>query len=153
MTGELVLQPADVIIDLKASSRDEALAELADRLAERQPSVSSDELLRLLLDRESLGSTGIGEGLAIPHCKSPAITSPVLLFARSSAGIDFRAVDGRPVHLIFLLVAPEGAAGLHLKLLARLSRLLKEPMVRTRLMTAATPEEVSLIVGGQESRT
>ncbi|MBI5657422.1 MAG: PTS sugar transporter subunit IIA [Geobacter sp.] len=151
MKGALVLKPADVIMDLQATKGEEVLAELADRLVQGSPAVSREVLLQLLHDREGLGSTGIGDGIAIPHCKLPELKEPVLLFGRSFNGVDFRAIDGRPVHLFFLLAAPEGAAGIHLKLLARLSRLLKDSAVRERLMTARTPDEITAIVVERDS--
>lgn len=151
MKGALVLKPADVIMDLQATNGEEVLAELADKLVQGSPAVSREALLQLLMDREGLGSTGIGDGIAIPHCKLPELAEPVLVFGRSSGGVDFRAIDGRPVYLFFLLAAPEGAAGIHLKLLARLSRLLKDSAVRVRLMTAGTPEEIVAIVVERDS--
>lgn len=152
MKGALQLDPADVIIPLAAVDKRGVLAEFASCLAGRHAGIFAEELLRLLLERETLGSTGIGDGIAIPHCKSPLLETPVLLFGRSETGVDFSAVDGRPVHLFFLLVVPEGAAGLHLKLLARISRLLKEPSVRSRLMTASTSGEIISIVTEQDRR-
>lgn len=148
----LQLDPADVIIRLAAVDKEGVLAEFASTVAGRHSGISPGELLRLLLERETMGSTGIGDGIAIPHCKSPLLDTPVLLFGRSDKGVDFSAVDGRPVHLFFLLVVPELAAGLHLKLLARLSRLLKESSVRGRLMTASTSEEIASIIAEQDRR-
>jgi mannitol/fructose-specific phosphotransferase system IIA component (Ntr-type) len=152
MKGVLQLDPADIIIPLASVDKNGVLAEFASCLAGRHAGISADELLHLLLERETLGSTGIGDGIAIPHCKSQLLEAPVLLFGRSDIGVDFNAVDGRPVHLVFLLVVPEEAAGLHLKLLARLSRLLKEPSTHARLMTASTPGEIISIVTEQDRR-
>lgn len=146
------LDPADVIIPLAAGDKKGVLAEFASCFAGRHEGGAAGELLDLLLERETLGSTGVGDGVAIPHCKSPLLEAPVLLFGRSDTGVDFSAVDGKPVHLFFLLVVPEEAAGLHLKLLARISHLLKEPSVRIRLMTASTSGEIISIVTEQDRR-
>jgi nitrogen PTS system EIIA component len=152
MKGALLLEPSDVIVSLAFSDREGVLAEFADCVAKRYPEALEDNLLQLLLERESLGSTGIGDGIAIPHCKSPALKAPVLLFGRSESGVDFHAIDGKPVRLFFLLIAPEGAVGIHLKLLARISRLLKKPMVREQLTEAASAEEIAAIVREQDIR-
>ncbi|GAM08789.1 nitrogen regulatory protein [Geobacter sp. OR-1] len=141
----------DVILNLSASSKDGVLSEFAAKVAERCSLPSGKEILQLLYERERLGSTGIGDGIAIPHCKSPALDAPVILFGRSDSGIDFRAVDDKPVRLFFLLITPEGAAGTHLKLLSRISRVLKGADLRNRLLDATTAEEIVDIVRGQES--
>jgi mannitol/fructose-specific phosphotransferase system IIA component (Ntr-type) len=142
----------DVIIDLAATCREEVLAELASLLSARHPELSPDRLLHLLLERESMGSTGIGDGIAIPHCKVPGIEIPLFAIGRSSEGIEFNAIDGQLVNLFFLVVAPEGDAGLHLKLLARISRLLKDAAVRSRIIAAASAAEMAAIVTEQEGR-
>ncbi len=153
MKGTLLLDPSDVIVSLKSSDKEGVLAEFAECVAKRYPEAVAGSLLQLLLERESLGSTGIGDGIAIPHCKSPVLNNPVLLFGRSESGVDFHAIDYKPVRLFFLLIAPEGAVGVHLKLLARISRLLKKPMVREQLMEAATAEEIAAIFREQEIRS
>lgn len=153
MKGALQLEPADIIIPLAADDKKGILSEFSFRVAGRYAGIAAEELLRLLLEREALGSTGIGDGIAIPHCKSRLLKDPVLLFGRSDTGVDFCALDGKPVHLFFLLIVPEGAAGLHLKLLARISRLLKEPSIRARLMAASTPQEIISIVAEQDRRS
>ena len=148
--GLFQLDPEDVILYLSASSRDDVLSELAARVAERYPYVPAEDLFRQLLEREGLGSTGVGDGIAIPHCKSPALKAPVILFGRSSSGIDFHSFDDKPVRLFFLLVAPEESAGIHLQLLSRISRLMKGATVRARLLEAACEDEVVEIVMDQE---
>jgi mannitol/fructose-specific phosphotransferase system IIA component (Ntr-type) len=137
---------ADVTLNISSSTRDGVLSELATLVSHRHPMLRKEDLLRLLIDRERLGSTGIGEGVAIPHCKSPALNTPVILFARSDSGIDFRAVDDRLVRLFFLLVTPEGETAVHLKLLARISRILKVPRLRDRLLAATGEDEIVGIV-------
>jgi mannitol/fructose-specific phosphotransferase system IIA component (Ntr-type) len=127
------------------------LAEFARIVALQNPALSASGLEQLLREREALGSTGIGDGVAFPHCKSPVLVAPVILFGRSNCGVDFNAVDGKPVHLFFVLLTPEGDIGAHLKLLARLSRILKGPVTRTRLMAASDAQEIAMIVSEMDS--
>lgn len=145
------LEVADVLLKLSSASRDDVLAEFASVVAERYPAVEERELLQLLQDRESLGSTGIGDGIAIPHCTSPALKAPVILFGRSDTGIDFCAADNKPVSLLFLMVTPEGDAAIHLKLLSRISRILKSAGIRRRLLEAESEGEIVTILTDQGS--
>jgi PTS system nitrogen regulatory IIA component len=123
--GDL-LTPEAVIPSLKAKSKKEALQELAERAATAN-GLAARDVLETLLQRERLGSTGVGRGIAIPHGRLVALKSIYCLFARLEAPIDFDALDNEPVDLIFLLLAPEHAGADHLKALARISRLLREP--------------------------
>jgi PTS system nitrogen regulatory IIA component len=101
-----------------------------------------DRVVEVLLEREKLGSTGIGDGIAIPHGKMGGIKELVASFGRSITGVNFESVDNKPTHLFFLLVAPENSAGVHLKALARISRLLKDPSFRNRLMEAGDRQDL-----------
>lgn len=125
-----------VVSALKASDKKEAIHGLAARLGaiiRRDP----NEIFEVLLQRERLGSTGIGGGVAIPHAKLPRLEKLVGVFARLEKPIDFDAVDGEPVDLVFVLLAPEAAGADHLKALARIARLLRDPKVAEKLRTAA----------------
>lgn len=122
--------------ELSSSSKEDVLHELAGLIAEREPLLDSDALYAVLADREKLGSTGIEDGVAIPHAKVSGLPHIIVACGRSSEGLDFDAHDAKPTHLFFVLLAPENATGMHLKVLARLSRLLKEARVRNRLMEA-----------------
>lgn len=141
-----VLHPDDVIPSLSALTKDGVLEELAAKLLERHPYLDLGEVLAILREREKLGSTGIGDGIAIPHGKVKRMHGLALIFGRSLAGVDFNALDGRPAHLFFLLAAPEEAAGVHLKMLARISRILKDPAVRIRLLEAPDAAAIFTIV-------
>ncbi|SNB46420.1 PTS sugar transporter subunit IIA [Geobacter sp. DSM 9736] len=152
MKNSLVLQQEDVIAELAAGTKYEVLEELALRAVERHPGVDKTELLRVLQDRERLGSTGIGDGIAVPHGKLRHAREVLSVFGRSRSGIDFNALDGRKVHLFFLLVAPEEAVGIHLKMLARISRLLKDSTVRGRLLEAKDEASLFSIIRDQDSR-
>ena len=99
-------------------------------------------LVQILLKRESLGSTGIGQGVAIPHGKSDCVTQLVGAFGVSETGVDFDSLDGEPVHLFFILIAPQNSTGTHLKILAKISRLLKDKFFRQALRESKSPEEV-----------
>ena len=111
-----------------------------------------NRLVQTLLKRESLGSTGIGQGVAIPHGKCDAVTKLVAAFGISKHGVNFDSLDGEPVNLFFLLVAPEDSAGPHLKALARISRLLKDKHFRDSLRNAKDERTVSKIIHDEDSR-
>ncbi len=119
------LTPELVVAKLEETGKEETLKLLSARVAGVFPELSEEKILNVLRDREALGSTGIGGGIAIPHGKMAELEKIIVLFARSRQGVDFAAVDGQPVHLLFLLLAPENSAGIHLKTLAQISRMLK----------------------------
>lgn len=146
------LQPEDIIPDLTSGQKDQVLAELAAKVEERNPELNRAELCKILLERERLGSTGIGDGVAIPHGKVKNAKELVLVFGRSLAGVDFNSLDGRPAQLFFLLVAPDEAVGIHLKMLARISRILKDPATRKRLLDAADATAIYNVIREQDSR-
>ena len=127
-----VVAPDAVIPALKVNGKKQALQELAARAAQISGQ-NERTIYETLLQREKLGSTGVGNGIAIPHGKLPKLEKLVGLFARLERGIDFESLDGQPVDLVFLLLAPEGAGADHLKALARVARLLREAEVVTRL--------------------
>ena len=137
-----ILSRDSILAALKASSKETVLNELASLLAPRCPEVAAAEIARVLTERERLGSTGIGNGIAIPHGKIGGLNQIVSGFGRSPTGIAFDAQDGKPAHLFFVLLAPENAASLHLKALARLSRLLKDTHFRNQLLEAKDAEEL-----------
>lgn len=124
----------DILPDLKASTREEVLQEMVEHLSREGKVKDAAGLVHILIEREMLGSTGIGHGVAIPHGRLPGLKDILLVFGRSEKGIEFEAHDGKPVNLFFLLVAPEDSAGLHLKALARISRILKNPECRAALL-------------------
>lgn len=140
-----VLSKETINVDLKARDKKGVLNELTAPIA-HLVGAQQDELVRVLLDRERLGSTGIGGGIGIPHGKFKNLESLVLGFGLSRQGIDFESMDGRPTHIFFLLLTPENSAGLHLKLLARISRMLKSDDLKERLMQAEQPDDVLSIV-------
>jgi PTS system nitrogen regulatory IIA component len=147
-----LLQPEDIIPSLAAETKEEVLLEFAAKVEERHPLLDRTEIFRVLQERERLGSTGIGDGVAIPHGKLKRAGDLILLFGRNNKGIDFDALDGRKVHIFFLLIAPEEAFGLHLKMLGRISRILKDPAVRKGLLEAPDIAAIYGIIQEQDSR-
>ena len=144
-----------VSVELKAQdNKEEVIRELAELLVKSGAIKEKDvgKLVQILLKRESLGSTGIGQGVAIPHGKSDCVTRLVGAFGISHAGVNFDSLDGEPVHLFFLLVAPEDSAGPHLKALARISRLLKDKHFRDTLRAANDEQTVVHIIDEEDNR-
>ncbi len=129
--------------DLKSTDKDGIIREMIDLLADAQAIKEKEKIVKILLEREALGSTGIGQGVAIPHGKSSSVKELVAAFGISRKGVDFDSLDGEQVYIFFLLVAPEDSAGPHLKALARISRLLKDKHFRDTLRGA--PDAKSLI--------
>jgi PTS system nitrogen regulatory IIA component len=148
-----LLNPQALVADLKSQEKTKILGELTDALLLSEPSLSRDKVLEVLLEREKLGSTGIGDGVAIPHGKLAGIPELKLVFGRSCAGVDFESMDGQLAHLFFLLIAPEESVGVHLKTLARISKLLKNPTVRKQLMEAADEDEIYKVIVNEEDRS
>jgi PTS system nitrogen regulatory IIA component len=147
-----LLKPAAIAADIEAAGKNEALAELTEVLLRVENGLDRDEVIRVLQERERLGSTGIGDGVAIPHGKLKDLNKLLISFGRSRRGVDFDSMDGKPAHLFFLLIAPEESVGVHLKTLARISKLLKNPAVRRRLLDAAGSEELYRIISEEEEK-
>jgi PTS system nitrogen regulatory IIA component len=139
------LQMEAILPDLKSKTKTEVLGELAAPVA-HLAGIHRNDLVRILLERERLGSTGIGSGIGIPHGKLKDIDNLYIGFGLSRPGVDFESMDGLPTHLFFLLVTPENSMGQHLKLLARISRILKNEPFRQQLRQAGTREEIFSII-------
>ncbi|MBW1994424.1 MAG: PTS sugar transporter subunit IIA [Deltaproteobacteria bacterium] len=136
-----VLQKDAILLDLKSTDKKGVLDELVAPVA-RIAKLNHDDIVRVLMERESLGSTGIGGGIGIPHGKVKALKSLILGFGLSRKRVDFESMDGRPTYIFFLLITPENSAGLHLKLLARISRILKNDPFKEKLLAARDKDEV-----------
>ena len=148
-----IVSPEAVLDDLRAATKEGVLRELSEVIAKIVPKLSADSLTGILMERESLGSTGIGDGVAIPHGKVAGIEHLVAAFGRSRSGVQFHSLDGKPAYLFFLIVAPEYSAGMHLKALARISRLLKDERFRRSLVEAADAEELRRIFREEDARS
>jgi len=130
------LDPESVVQSLRARAKKQVLQELASQAVRRLPVLDERPVFDTLLQRERLGSTGIGDGVAIPHGKLPGLDRLFGLFARFDKPVDFEALDGQPVDIAFLLLAPEGAGADHLKALAQVARILREPGMLNHIRAA-----------------
>ena len=131
-----------VLFNLKATSKDEVIEELVETISTSKMVKDQDGLLNDVKERENLVTTGVGYGVAFPHAKTRAVKGIVIAFGRSTEGIEFDAMDHKPVNLFFLIAAPEDAIGAHLNVMARLSFLMKSESNRKKLMEAASPGDV-----------
>lgn len=147
LTDEALIAPS-----LTGTSKTATLRELAEHLARQHPEINADRLVEVLWERERLGSTAIGDGIAIPHGKLPGLNGVIGAFGRHIAGVDFDSLDGSPTHLFFLLVAPEDSVGQHLKALARVSRLLKDRAFREKLIGAADRAELFRLIREEDEK-
>jgi PTS system nitrogen regulatory IIA component len=137
-----IINKSNIVPALKAKDKKGVLEELAESMAHQEPSVEKDSLVKILMEREQLGTTGIGDGVAIPHGKLNTIDRPLVSFGRSKDGLDFDSMDGQPAYLFFLLVAPDNSSGVHLQILAKIAKLLKNSDFREELMVGAGQEEL-----------
>jgi PTS system nitrogen regulatory IIA component len=149
--GEL-MHKSLIIPNLSSKGKKDVLREMVECIAQKEAHISGSELLRILMEREELGSTGIGDGIAIPHGKVKKIDRLIVACGRSIDGVDFQSMDGKPTHIIFLLIAPENSAGVHLKALARISRLLKDGDFRKSLMEANTSGEIFEVIVHEDEK-
>jgi PTS system nitrogen regulatory IIA component len=145
-----ILSPDRVIAELSGATVASVLAELARPVA--AAGLEAPVIAAALLAREKLGSTGVGEGVAVPHCKVPRLASLTACLGRSRAGVDFRALDGKPTHVFVALFAPERAGAEHLQALARVSRLLKRPEFRRALLDAPDAAAMYRLVVDEDGR-
>jgi PTS system nitrogen regulatory IIA component len=141
-----------VLSDLKGTDKPSILKELSNVLVKPCQVTSVEELLQVLLDREKLGSTGIGEGIAIPHGRLKKLKKFFVSFGRSLKGVDFDSIDQKPSHLFFLVIAPENSAVDNLKLLGRIVTLLKEPSFKKRLMQAPSQKELFQVISEEDEK-
>lgn len=141
-----------VIPTLASRDKNAALEEMAEWLVSHHRHLNKQKVLTVLLEREKISTTAIGEGVAIPHGKLPGVERVLGVFARSPQGVDFASLDGGPTHLFFVLIAPENAAADHLKALARISRLLKDEAFRRRLMEGQTSQELFKIIAEEDEK-
>ena len=146
------LRESCVIADLKGRTKKKVLTELVSSFKEDGLISSVHEAVDVVLEREKLGSTGIGEGIAIPHGKMKGIDSILCAFGRSKEGVDFDAIDGKPVHIVFLLLAPEDSAGLHIQMLSRISRILRDQTFRKHLVEQSLSEDLFSEIVGQDEK-
>ncbi|HEX9020990.1 MAG TPA: fructose PTS transporter subunit IIA [Nitrospirota bacterium] len=147
-----LLHPDLIIEEMEATSKSGVIREFARLLKTTGRIREEEELVRVLSEREALGSTGIGGGVAIPHGKLRVIPEMIVAFGRSSRGVDFEAMDGQPVYLFFLLVTPEDRPGEHLRALSRISRILKNSALREDLRRVSRREEIRRLIYEEDGR-
>src|SRR5882724_8834170 len=140
-----------ILPDLQATDKAGVLRELCAPLA-RAHGLDPGRLTEVLLEREKLGSTGVGEGVAIPHGKLPGVPNLLAAFGRSKRGVDFAAIDGKPTYLFFVLFAPENSAGIHLKALARISRLFRNASFRDSILQAQGAQEIYALIVQEDAK-
>ncbi len=141
-----------IVEELSATDKEGVLREFARLMAGAAGSRNEDEIVRTLHERESLGSTGIGGGIAIPHGKLKNLTEMIVAFGRSSRGVEYEAMDGKPVHLFFVLLTPDDRPGDHLKTLARISRILKNPALREALQNSPDRGEIRRLLFEEDAK-
>ena len=137
-------------VKLASTSKKDVLAELVEPLVKAGKVADGKKMVEVLLEREELGSTGIGQRIAIPHGKSSVVKELSAAFGVSQQGVAYDSLDGEPVNLFFVLVAPEGSAGVHLKALARISGLLKDKFFKKALMQATSRADVIKVIESEE---
>jgi len=142
-----------ISVELTSRTKKDAIRELVELLvkAKKLDPANVEKVVKVLLEREELGSTGIGQGIAIPHAKTDAVKEVVASFGKSNEGVEFDALDNKPVYLLFLLVAPADASSLHIKALAKISRLLKHKYFRSMLRKATNAGEVVKIIAEEDT--
>ena len=150
MTLMEILSPKSVIVDLDGETKDEIIEELVDALEVGEAITDRDKVLQAVLEREKIMSTGIGDGIAIPHGKSDAVVRLAAALGTQKRGVDFESLDGEPAYVFFLLVSPANVSGPHIKALARISRLLKNDDFKKKLTAAAAAEEIVAIIETEE---
>jgi len=147
-----VLKKECIIPNLHSKTKPEVIKEISERVASQYPNINTERLIEILLEREKLCSTAVDAGVAIPHGKLSGLSNIITAFGRSLEGIDFESLDGKPTHLFILLIAPENSAGAHLKLLARISRIFKDPDFRSRIMEARSQDEIHEIITEEDEK-
>jgi PTS system nitrogen regulatory IIA component len=146
------LRPDLVIPELHGGAKGDVLAEMATHLAKNQSGIDPEVLRRVLEERELLASTAIGDGIAIPHGKLDSVNQLVGTLGRSVRGLEFDSIDGKPTHLVFMLVAPASSTGIHLKALARLSRLFRDALFRQRLIEAPDAPAMYRVITEEDAK-
>ena len=145
-----LLKAKAIMMDIDAKEKIAAIKEMVDYLAAKKLVTDGEVFLNALAKRENLESTGIGDGIAIPHARTDAVKGLLLAFARSQEGVDFSAIDGKPSYLIFLIASPEDKKSEYIMALAKISRLLRRPQVRSQLKHARNAQEVLDIIKSNE---
>ena len=147
-----ILKKDSIIADLVGTNKEEVLREVTDFLQSQGLIKNKESLLNTLIEREKLGSTGIGENVAIPHGKSDELSQIVIVFGRSIEGLDFESLDQKPVHFVCMVIAPSNSTGQHLKALARISRLFKNQNLREGILKLQDANQIYALLLEEDSK-
>ena len=147
-----ILRKEYIIPSLKGTTKEECIRAMIDVLAENKVVTNRDRIYEAVMAREEIMTTGVGNGIAIPHCKDSSTTEFAVALGITENSIDFDAIDGNPVHIIFLLVGPESQPGMHIKLLSRISRLMSKEDVRDQLLKLKTSDEIFNLLVSEEDK-
>ena len=147
-----ILKKESVIADIEGKNKLDVIKEMTECLKQNNTINDDQALYTTLMEREKLGSTGIGENVAIPHGKSDELSQIITVFARSLSGIDFESLDQKPVHFVFMVIAPAHSTGQHLKALARISRLFKNQTLREGILRAEDSKAIYSILLEEDSK-
>ncbi|MFS0637533.1 fructose-specific PTS transporter subunit EIIC [Mesobacillus foraminis] len=145
-----LLTKETILLSINGTSKIDAIDSLVDVLVKAKKINDREDFKTAILKREEQSTTGVGDGIAIPHAKTKSVIEPAIVFGKSEAGVDYESLDGQPSHLFFMIAAPEGANNTHLEALARLSGMLMRPEVREKLMAAASEDEVIQIINSYD---
>ena len=137
-----VLERKTIITNLKAKSKPEVIEELAERISSVFTNINQERLFEVLMEREKLCSTAVDSGVAIPHAKLSGISNIIAGFGRSAAGIDFDSLDAKKTHLFIVVIAPENSTGSHIQLLARISKIFRNPELRAEIMECDSQDDI-----------
>ena len=152
MTLLEILSPEAIVVNLQGETKEEIIAELSKLVAKNCQIANSDDIFQAVIEREKIMSTGIGDGIAIPHGKSDSVDKLVAALGTKRRGVDFEALDGEPAYVFFLLVSPTNISGPHIKALARISRYLKNEEFKKRLIAAHTSDDIISIIKTEEEQ-
>ena len=152
MTLLEILSPEAIVVNLQGETKEEIIAELSKLVAKNCQIANSDDIFQAVIEREKIMSTGIGDGIAIPHGKSDSVDKLVAALGTKRRGVDFEALDGEPAYVFFLLVSPTNISGPHIKALARISRYLKNEEFKKRLIAAHTSDDIISIIRTEEEK-
>lgn len=152
MKIEEILKKESVISDLLGDSKVKVIKEMTQCLKQNNFIKNDQALFETLMEREKLGSTGIGENVAIPHGKSDEVTQIITVLARSKKGVEFESLDQKPVHFVCMVIAPAHSTGQHLKVLARVSRIFKNQGIREEILKAENSDTIYSILMNEDSK-
>jgi len=146
------LKEKAIIPDLKSTDKEGVIKELVSLLERNGEIPGKEKIAKVILEREKLGSTGIGQGIAVPHAKTDDVKQIVIAFGLSQRGVNFESLEGEPVYILFLVLAPIGSIGIHLKVLAKVARLLKDKAFRNSIRSCKGAKEIFRVIKKEDEK-